>query len=129
MTHGRFHWNELLTRDVERAKRFYAETVGWTYEEVTTPDGEPYWLVLAEGVPAAGLFDISGMAGMEHVPDHWIPYLAVDDVDARVERATAAGAKLHRGPFEIPNFGRIALLGEPGGAGIAWMTPFPQTTN
>ena len=29
-SHGHFHWNELLTADVERAKRFYQETIGWT---------------------------------------------------------------------------------------------------
>ena len=26
--HGTFVWNELHTRDVERAKRFYGETLG-----------------------------------------------------------------------------------------------------
>jgi predicted enzyme related to lactoylglutathione lyase len=25
--------------------------------------------------------------------------------------------------FDIPNVGRIAILKEPGGAGIGWMTP------
>ena len=27
-SHGTFYWNELMTRDVERAKTFYAETLG-----------------------------------------------------------------------------------------------------
>ena len=26
--HGHFHWNELVTRDVEKAKKFYGETIG-----------------------------------------------------------------------------------------------------
>jgi hypothetical protein len=25
--------------------------------------------------------------------------------------------------FDVPNVGRIAMLREPGGAGIGWMTP------
>jgi len=25
--------------------------------------------------------------------------------------------------FDIPNVGRIAILKEPGGAGVGWMTP------
>ena len=50
-------------------------------------------------------------------------YLAVDDVDARVKKATAAGAKLMRPIFDIPGVGRIAILTEPGGAGIGWITP------
>src|SRR5215831_12587936 len=47
--HGNFHWNELRTRDVERAKRFYKETVGWTFEAMQTPDGQPYWVAMAGG--------------------------------------------------------------------------------
>ena len=52
-----------------------------------------------------------------------MPYIAVDDVDARVKKATAAGAKLMRPLFDIPGIGRIAILREPGGAGVGWMTP------
>ena len=50
-------------------------------------------------------------------------YIAVDDVDARMKKAQAAGAQLMRPIFDIPGVGRIAVLEEPGGAGIGWMTP------
>ena len=53
-------------------------------------------------------------------------YLAVDDVDARVKKATAAGAKLMKTIFDTPGVGRIAILTEPGGAGIGWITPVPR---
>jgi len=43
-THGHFCWNELLTRDVERSKRFYADTIGWTFESMQLPDGGTYWI-------------------------------------------------------------------------------------
>ncbi len=56
----------------------------------------------------------------------WMSYLAVDDVDARVKKATAAGAKLMRPIFDVPGVGRIAILTEPGGAGIGWITPTPR---
>jgi predicted enzyme related to lactoylglutathione lyase len=52
-----------------------------------------------------------------------MPYLAVDDVDARVKKATKAGATLMRPLFDIPGIGRIAILRQPGGAGVGWMTP------
>ena len=35
----------------------------------------------------------------------------------------AGGAKVMRQPFDVANVGRIAILREPGGAMIAWMTP------
>jgi predicted enzyme related to lactoylglutathione lyase len=59
----------------------------------------------------------------EGMPEGWMPYLAVDDVDARVEKAVQAGAQLMRPIFDVPEVGRIAILREPGGAGIGWMTP------
>ena len=29
-------------------KRFYAETIGWTFEATSTPDGHTYWLALSD---------------------------------------------------------------------------------
>lgn len=120
--HGHFHWNELTTRDPERAKRFYQDTIGWSFEGMPMPDGGTYWVASIGGTPVAGLFP-TNRPGCEAIPEGWLPYLAVDDVDARVKKAVAAGAKLMRPIFDVPNVGRIALLTEPGGAGIGWMTP------
>jgi hypothetical protein len=122
--HGNFHWNELVTRDVEKAKEFYGSTIGWTFEGMPMPDGT-YWVAKMEGKPVGGLFPIAGPQ-WDGVPEHWMAYLAVDDVDARVKKAMAAGAKLMRPAFDIPGVGRIAILTEPGGAGVGWMTPAPM---
>jgi predicted enzyme related to lactoylglutathione lyase len=122
--HGSFHWNELVTRDVEKAKKFYGETIGWTFDGMPMPDGT-YWVAKMGDAVVGGLFPISGPQ-WEGVPEHWMSYLAVDDVDARVKKAQAAGAKLMRPAFDIPGVGRIAILTEPGGAGVGWITPVPR---
>ena len=122
--HGHFHWNELVTRDVEKAKKFYGSTIGWTFDGMPMPDGT-YWVAKMGDQPVGGLFPIAGPQ-WEGVPEHWMSYLAVDDVDARVKKATAAGAKLMRPAFDIPGVGRIAILTEPGGAGVGWITPVPR---
>jgi predicted enzyme related to lactoylglutathione lyase len=121
-SHGHFHWNELLTADVERAKRFYADTIGWTFKPVPMPDGTTYWLAKVGDEGVAGLFP-TDRTEFEGVPEGWMPYLAVDDVDARVKKAVASGAKLMRPVFDVPQVGRIAILTEPGGAGVGWITP------
>ena len=120
MAHGNFHWNELLARDVEGAKKFYSATIGWAFEAMPMPDGGTYWVAKQDGAPVAGMFVMNLPA---EVPEHWFSYVAVDDVDARIEKAVAAGAKLMKPIFDIPGVGRIAILTEPGGAGIGWMTP------
>ena len=122
--HGHFHWNELVTHDVEKAKKFYGSTIGWTFDGMPMPDGT-YWVAKMGDQPVGGLFPIAGPQ-WEGVPEHWMSYLAVDDVDARVKKATAAGAKLMRPAFDIPGVGRIAILTEPGGAGVGWITPVPR---
>jgi predicted enzyme related to lactoylglutathione lyase len=124
--HGRFHWNELRTRDAERAKRFYRDTIGWSFERSALPHGHDYWLAVADGKPVAGLFPLASPR-FDGVPESWMAYLAVDDVDARVDKAVEAGAKLVMPIFDIPGVGRIAMLREPGGAGIGWMTPRPRS--
>ena len=120
-THGNFYWNELMTRDVEKAKKFYSNTIGWTFDGMPMPDGT-YWIAKMADKPVGGMFSMNG-AEFKDVPEHWVSYIAVDDVDARLKKATAAGAKVMRPPFDVPGVGRIVILHEPGGAVIAWMTP------
>ena len=125
-SHGTFYWNELMTRDVEGAKKFYADTLGWSYDAMPMPDGAgSYWLAMMDGEPVGGLFDISG-SDFEGVPESWMAYIAVDDVDARVAKAVKVGAKLMKPVFDVPGVGRIAILMQPDGAGVGWMTPAAQ---
>jgi uncharacterized protein len=123
MPHGTFCWNELMTRDVERAKKFYADTIGWSFDGMPMPDGNgTYWIAKMGDQRVAGILDISAPQ-FGPVPESWMAYIAVDDVDARVKKALAAGAKQMKPTFDVPGVGRIAILMEPGGAGIGWITP------
>jgi len=122
MAHGNFIWNELVCNDVENAKAFYAAAMGWTYEGMPMPDGKTYWVIKLGEQRIGGIFALEGPAGMK-INDFWLPYIAVDDVDASVKKAVAKGAKLMKPVFDVPNVGRMAMLSEPGGASVAWMTP------
>jgi uncharacterized protein len=119
--HGHFHWNERLTRNAEGVKRFYADALGWRYDGMTMPDGM-YWVAMAGDEPVAGIFDISN-SSFKGIPEIWFAYIAVDDVDARWNKARSAGATIMREPWDVPNIGRIAVINEPGGGTIGWMTP------
>ena len=120
-SHGSFHWNELMTRDVERAKTFYGGTIGWSFEAMPIPDGT-YWIAKLGDKPVGGFFEMKG-ADLAKMPEQWVPYLAVDDIDSRFAKAITAGATAMREPFDVPGVGRIAILREPGGAMVGWMTP------
>jgi predicted enzyme related to lactoylglutathione lyase len=122
--HGTFCWNELLTRDVECAKKFYADTIGWSFEPMHM-DWGIYWIANSGDKKVGGMFELTSPE-YDGVPESWMAYVAVDDVDKRVAKALKAGAKLMKPVFDIPGVGRIAILMQPGGAGVAWMTPNPN---
>jgi len=69
-SHGTFYWNELMTRDPEKAKKFYRDTVGWNFEAMPMPDGT-YWVAKANGEAAGGIFPLTSpqFAG---VPEGWM---------------------------------------------------------
>ena len=119
--HGRFVWNELMTRDVEAAKRFYGATLGWSFAGMPMDDGSTYWIASQNGEQVAGLMAMQG-AAFEGMPPHWFAYVEVDDVDAQVEHARTQGGKLVRPIFEVADVGRIAIVQDPTGAVLGWMT-------
>ena len=126
MIHGTFCWNELNTRDALAAKKFYGETIGWTFDTMPMDNGAPYYICMHGDTPVGGIFTMVG-SDFDGVPEHWFAYLAVDDVDKRTNKAKAAGATIIRPPFDIPTVGRIAIIKDPQGAVMGWMTPTPQT--
>lgn len=123
VAHGFVCWNELAVRDSARAQKFYADTLGWRFEAVPTLD-VTYWIILSGARRVGGMFEMSGPE-FDGVPEHWFTYIAVDDIDARLKKARDAGAKIRKEPFDIPGVGRMAVVQEPGGAVVAWITPIP----
>jgi predicted enzyme related to lactoylglutathione lyase len=117
---GTVVWSELMTTEAGKAREFYGKTLGLTFQGFD-PSGEGnYWVAMAGGDSAWGLMDMTSRPGS---PTGWFTYLAVDDVDARVAAAEAAGGKLLMPIFDVPSVGRIAVLQDPTGAVIGWMKP------
>ncbi len=120
--HGFFHWNELMTRDVAKAMSFYTKTIGWSFNAMEMGPDFTYNIAMVDDKPVGGIFEMKGK-DFEDMSEGWMSYLAVDDVDARLEKAKTEGAMVMREPFDVPNVGRIAILKDSGGATIGWMTP------
>ena len=123
--HGHFYWNELMTRDVEPAKRFYGETIGWSFSAMPMENGT-YWIAMVGDKPVGGVMEMKGEQ-FEGLPPHWFSYVAVDDVDGRVSKVERAGGEVIRPVFEVPGVGRIAIVKDAGGAVVGWMTPAKQS--
>lgn len=114
--HGAFCWNELGTTDAEAAKKFYRELLGWTIEE---GQAAPmiYNEIVVNGQHVGGIYQMGPeQAG---APSHWIPYVAVDDIEASVKRVEELGGKVCVPPTDIPNVGRFSVITDPTGATIS----------
>jgi predicted enzyme related to lactoylglutathione lyase len=116
---GQVVWHDLMTTDVERAKSFYGELLGWEFE-VWKPGELDYTTITANGQQPGGIVTLDPAAG---TPSHWVGYVLVDDVDAVAERATQAGGTVQVAPTDIPEVGRYAVLADPEGAVIAAVAP------
>jgi len=121
---GRFCWNELMVHDLARAKAFYSQSLGWQFEPMPLADGRTYWIIKVPGQPdpVGGIFEMIEPAH-KGMPEQWVPYVAVDDVDQRLKTSVAAGAVVCMEPIDIAGVGRMAALRQPGGAMIYWMKP------
>jgi uncharacterized protein len=118
---GQFVWNELLTSDEAGARRFYSRIFGW--ETADFPgSGMKYTLWKKNGKDVGGLMTRPD----EHIPPHWLGYVAVNDVDAAVEQAGALGGNVLMPPFDVPTVGRIAVLKDPQGAALGIFKPLSK---
>ncbi len=121
-THGTFFWNELRTRDLEAAKKFYGAALGWTFDNESSNPISDYWVAKSGGMPTAGLMTMDENE-WKGIPDHWFCYIAVDDVDKRAELIQPNEGTLFGELFNIPDIGRVAFLQDNSGATVGYMTP------
>jgi predicted enzyme related to lactoylglutathione lyase len=104
-------WADATVLDVEAAKRFYAELLGWSFEE-SGPEYGGYAQASVDGRVVAAL--APQMAGQE-APPAWTLYFASPDVIATAERIREHGGRVLLEPMEVGDFGRMVLAADPGG--------------
>jgi len=119
---GEVVWRELICPDVRRARAFYGELFGWSFEETpstTEPAPGTKVSITYTMIKNAGVF-IGGMLTLPEPspPPHWMSYVSVDDVDEATARAKTHGGTLIHGPVELPGTGRFSIFKDPTGAAI-----------
>ncbi|MEU7056105.1 VOC family protein [Streptomyces sp. NPDC046197] len=107
---GSLGWVELATRDIKRARDFYTEVFGWS---VNASEWYTQWGM--HGGEFGGMTRI-GDRYPPDMPPHWLPYFAVEDVDATTGVAVTAGARTLLEPSSVADGPRIAVLRDPQGA-------------
>lgn len=111
---GTLCWNELTTRAVEESKTFYAAACGLTTTTHPHLMGDYYEFHTVSGRRVAGMMPMVGDMWPADLPNHWMVYFAVDDVDAAAKRCTELGGNVAVSPTDIPP-GRFSVLNHPQG--------------
>ncbi|MDT0341832.1 VOC family protein [Streptomyces litchfieldiae] len=104
-------WADATVLDLPAAKRFYAELLGWSFEE-GSPEFGGYAQASVDGKAVAAL--APQMAGQE-APPAWTLYFASPNVAATADKVREHGGRVLLEPMEIGEFGRMLLAADPGG--------------
>jgi uncharacterized protein len=109
---GALCWNELATIDLERARSFFANLIGWEYE---TDEGG-YVSIINAGRLNGGMRELAERE--RGIPPSWLPYFTVE----RAEDAWRLAGELggwRLVPITETRVGRFTVLADPQGAAFA----------
>lgn len=115
--HGVPSWVDLGTPDPAKAADFYSALFGWNVQQ-GPPEAGGYAIAELRGRPVAGLGPQQSPG-----PPYWSTYVNVDDADAAVASAEAAGGSVVVPGTDVLDVGRMAFFADPVGAVIGVWQP------
>ncbi|MEG3630170.1 VOC family protein [Streptomyces poriticola] len=104
-------WADAMFTDLEGAKSFYGEVLGWTFGESSSEFGD-YTTAYADGKAVAAV--VPPMPGQEGL-SQWCLYFASADAAATAARIRDAGGEVLMEPMQVGDFGTMCLARDPGG--------------
>ena len=118
---GGLVWEDGRSTDPEASRAFYTAVFGFTYDTFPgAPGGYGTFHQPGGGDPLGGLggqFDAP-----EGTPSHWLVYFAVADLDEALQMVRDGDGHVVDGPDDS-QFGRMATVEDPWGAGFALIQP------
>ncbi|MFD8674942.1 VOC family protein [Streptomyces seoulensis] len=105
-------WADAMFTDLEGAKQFYGDVLGWTFGESSSEHGN-YTQAYADGKAVAAI--VPPMPGQES-PSQWCLYFASPDAAATAAKVKENGGEVLMEPMRVGDFGTMAIVREPSGA-------------
>lgn len=102
---------ELATDNLDSAKQFYAKLFNWKLKDM--PEMSYTMIEVGEGV-GGGMM----VKPMPEVPNMWLPYVQVADVEKTTQQAAALGGVVIVPRTPIPGMGAFGVIKDPTGAGL-----------
>jgi predicted enzyme related to lactoylglutathione lyase len=105
-------WADAMFSDVEGAKRFYGEVLGWTFGDASSEYGNYTQAFVDDKAVAAVVPPMPGAEGQSQ----WCLYLASPDAAATAAKIRENGGTVLMEPMQVGEFGTMCLASEPSGA-------------
>ena len=122
---GSVVWTDLTIDDAVTVRIFYSAVVGWRHQPVHMGGYSDFsMLTPAAGKPAARICRARGVNS--GLPPQWLIYIAVEDLDASLERCRSLGGEVVAGPKVMGESCRYAVLRHPAGAVAAFYEDRPR---
>lgn len=95
---GKTYWFELYVSDLESAKAFYSEVLGWQFQKLLQAEILNYWMIEVDGELIGGLKKAKSNERSGEAP---VIYFCVDHLEAKLELAQTLGAQLEGGRIDL----------------------------
>src|ERR1044072_4379549 len=104
-------WADAMFSDVEGAKSFYGDVLGWTFGEASSEFGN-YTQAYADGKAVAGV--VPPLTGQEG-HSHWCLSFASANVVTTAGKIRDNDGELLMEPMQVGDFGTMCLARDPSG--------------
>jgi len=105
-------WADLPTPELDKARSFYGELLGWSFSEADDAGTGFYTTGLREGRRVAALWQ----KPPEMPVSAWSIYFGTDSADDTAKKVQAAGGEVIQAPMDVMEYGRMAVFSDPSGA-------------
>jgi predicted enzyme related to lactoylglutathione lyase len=111
---GKIGWLDVTVPDAQKLREFYRRVVGWASTGVEMGGYEDYIMGPEGGDGVAGICHARG--ANVGLPNVWLPYFTVADVEASVRQVEVLGGRLRTPIRSMGSQGRFVVIEDVGGA-------------
>jgi predicted enzyme related to lactoylglutathione lyase len=129
-----------MADDMDRAQKFYESVFGWTFQKMGEEYGNYRVVMTGPGPESIGQVLTAGNVGINggmmkrnaplpedgKSPNAFTCIVGVDDIDAYIAKADAAGAKPQTDKMDVPGVGQLRYYKDTEGNIFGMLQPAPM---
>ncbi len=113
-TPGALTWNELYSGDLDKARDFYTNLLGWEWQQMEEPNY--YWTCKVNERMNGGAMQLTPDFG--DMPPNWTVYLSIADIEATTQKVKDLGGQVLMELHDAGEVGRFSVILDPQGAAV-----------